>query len=137
MEIIPNFIEDIQIQEEIKESRHNAVNISRLQKDVEKILEQKETLDIKFSINELTWASGDSRYEISYDITSKNNFQSLTEDYYLDKNGDVSRSKMARGNQEGGNAEVVASAGVTREKGFLYYIDKDGDVSRSPMARRK
>ena len=57
--------------------------------------------------------------------------------YYLDKNGDVSRSKMARGNQNGGNAEVVTSAGVTREKGFLYYIDKDGDVSRSPMARRK
>ena len=57
--------------------------------------------------------------------------------YYLDKNGDVSRSKMARGNQNGGNAEVVASAGVIREKGFLYYIDKDGDVSRSPMARRK
>ena len=57
--------------------------------------------------------------------------------YYLDKNGDVSRSKMARGSQQGGNAEVVASAGVTREKGFLYYIDKDGDVSRSPMARRK
>tara|TARA_B100001939_G_C16814552_1_gene561478 strand:- start:391 stop:615 length:225 start_codon:yes stop_codon:yes gene_type:complete len=57
--------------------------------------------------------------------------------YYLDKNGDVSRSKMARGNQEGGNAEVVASAGVTREKGFLYFIDKDGDVARSPMARRK
>ena len=57
--------------------------------------------------------------------------------YYLDKNGDVSRSKMARGNQNGGNAEVVASAGVIREKGFLYYIDKDGDVSKSPMARRK
>ena len=57
--------------------------------------------------------------------------------YYLDKNGDVSRSKMARGNHKGGNAEVVASAGVTREKGFLYYIDKDGDVSRSPMARQK
>ena len=57
--------------------------------------------------------------------------------YYLDKNGNVSRSKMARGNQAGGNAEVVASAGVTREKGFLYFIDKDGDVARSPMARRK
>ena len=57
--------------------------------------------------------------------------------YYLDKNGDVSRSKMARGNQEGGSAEVVASASVTREKGFLYFIDKDGDIAKSPMARRK
>ena len=57
--------------------------------------------------------------------------------YYLDKNGDVARSKMARGADKGGNAEVVSKVGVTREKGFLYYIDKDGDVSRSPMARRK
>ena len=55
--------------------------------------------------------------------------------YYLDKNGNVSRSKMARGAQKGGNAEVVSSAGVSRESGFLYYIDKDGDVSRSKMAR--
>ena len=57
--------------------------------------------------------------------------------YYLDKGGNVSRSKMARGNQGGGNAEVVAECGVQRESGFLYFIDKDGDVSRSPMARRK
>ena len=27
--------------------------------------------------------------------------------YYLDKNGDVRRSKMARGNLQGGSAEVV------------------------------
>lgn len=40
--------------------------------------------------------------------------------YYLDKNGDIARSKMARGS----------------DKGFLYYIDKDGDISKSPMARR-
>ncbi|MAJ43371.1 MAG: hypothetical protein CMF96_01320 [Candidatus Marinimicrobia bacterium] len=57
--------------------------------------------------------------------------------YYLDKNGDVSRSKMARGSQEGGNTEVVLSTGVTREKGYLYFIDKDGDVAKSPMARKK
>ena len=55
--------------------------------------------------------------------------------YYLDKNGNVSRSKMARGANKGGNAEVVAQAGVTREKGWLYFIDSDGDVSRAPMAR--
>ena len=57
--------------------------------------------------------------------------------YYLDKDGNVSRSKMARGANKGGNAEVVAQAGVTREKGWLYFVDKDGDVSRSPMARGK
>jgi hypothetical protein len=55
--------------------------------------------------------------------------------YYLDKNGDVSRSKMARGSEKGGSAEVVSKAGVTREKGYLYFIDKEGDVSRAKMAR--
>ena len=55
--------------------------------------------------------------------------------YYLDKNGNVSRSKMARGGEKGGNAQVVSNAGVAREKGWLYFIDKDGDVARAKMAR--
>ena len=55
--------------------------------------------------------------------------------YYLDKQGDVSRSKMARAGKGGGNAEKVASAGVTRESGYLYFIDKNGNVARAPMAR--
>ena len=55
--------------------------------------------------------------------------------YYLDKNGDVARSRMARGADKGGNAEVVEKCGVSRESGWLYFIDKDGDVSRSKMAR--
>ena len=55
--------------------------------------------------------------------------------YYSDKQGDVSRSKMARAGKGGGNAEKVATAGVTRESGYLYFIDKNGDVARSPMAR--
>ena len=55
--------------------------------------------------------------------------------YYLDKNGNVARSKMARGANKGGNAEVVAQAGVSRESAWLYFIDKDGDVSRAKMAR--
>jgi len=42
---------------------------------------------------------------------------------------------MARGANKGGNAEVVKSAGVKRESGWLYFIDKDGDVSRAKMAR--
>ena len=57
--------------------------------------------------------------------------------YYLDKNGDVSRSKMARGADKGGNAEVVEKCAVTRESGWLYFIDKDGDVSKAKMARGK
>ena len=32
--------------------------------------------------------------------------------YYLDKNGNVSRVKMARGANKGGSPEVVANAGV-------------------------
>jgi len=57
--------------------------------------------------------------------------------YFLDKQGDVSRARMARG---GGKApkqgrEKVAKAGVTREDGFLYFIDKQGDVARTKMAR--
>lgn len=55
--------------------------------------------------------------------------------YYLGKDGNVWRSKMARGDQKGGEAGKVADAGVVRESGYLYFIDKDGDVSRSKMAR--
>lgn len=55
--------------------------------------------------------------------------------YYLGKDGNVWRSKMARAGQKGGNAAKVADANVTREAGYLYFIDKNGDVSRSKMAR--
>jgi hypothetical protein len=55
--------------------------------------------------------------------------------YYLDKQGDISRAKMARGGSKGGRPEKVARLGVRREDGFLYFIDKQGDVSRAKMAR--
>ena len=57
--------------------------------------------------------------------------------YYLDKQGDVSRARMARGGGKPakGKPEKVAKAGVKREEGFLYFIDKQGDVSRTKMAR--
>ena len=56
--------------------------------------------------------------------------------YYLGKDGNVWRTKMARGGKKtGGGPEMVATAGVTRADGFLYYIDKGGNVARSPMAR--
>ncbi len=55
--------------------------------------------------------------------------------YYLDKQGDVSRSKMARAGKGGGGAQKVASTRTTREIGYLYFIDKDGDISRAKMAR--
>ena len=55
--------------------------------------------------------------------------------YYLGKNGNVWRSKMARAGKGGGNAEKVADAGVSRESGWLYFIDKGGNVARAKMAR--
>ena len=55
--------------------------------------------------------------------------------YYLGKDGNVWRSRMARGNDKGGDANKVTDAGVTRDKGWLYFIDKAGDVAKVPMAR--
>ena len=55
--------------------------------------------------------------------------------YYLDKQGDVSRAKMARGGKKGGAPTKVAKVGVKRTPGYLYFIDKQGDVSKAKMAR--
>ena len=55
--------------------------------------------------------------------------------YYLDKKGDVSKAKMARGGKKGGNPVKVKKLGIKREKGYLYFIDKKGDVSKAKMAR--
>ena len=50
--LIESLLTDVEdIQEEIKESRHNAVNILRLQKDVEKILAQIELIKDKVRNN--------------------------------------------------------------------------------------
>ncbi len=56
--------------------------------------------------------------------------------YYLDKQGNVSRAKMARGGKKGGKPEKVIKVGVKRADGYLYFIDKQGDVSRAKMVRR-
>ncbi len=55
--------------------------------------------------------------------------------YYLDKQGDVSRAKMARGGKKGGSPKKVMKVGVKRKPGYLYFIDKQGDVSAAKMAR--
>jgi len=55
--------------------------------------------------------------------------------YFVDKQGDVSRAKMARGGAKGGRPEKVGRAGVRKEKGYLYFVDKAGDISRAKMAR--
>lgn len=55
--------------------------------------------------------------------------------YYLDKKGDVSMAKMARGKKKGGGPKKVAKCGIERKKGYLYFIDKKGDVSMAKMVR--
>ena len=55
--------------------------------------------------------------------------------YFVDKAGDVSRAKMARGGKKGGKPEKVAKVGTKKQKGFLYFIDKQGDISCAKMAR--
>ncbi len=53
--------------------------------------------------------------------------------YYIDKQGDVSRAKMARGGKKGGRPAKVQKVGIKKQKGFLYFLDKKGHISRAKM----
>ncbi|OIO10812.1 MAG: hypothetical protein AUJ52_03170 [Elusimicrobia bacterium CG1_02_63_36] len=53
--------------------------------------------------------------------------------YYIDKQGDVSCAKMARGGKKGGKPKKVQKVGIKKEKGFLYFLDKQGDISKAKM----
>jgi len=53
--------------------------------------------------------------------------------YFVDKEGDVSKTLMARGDKKGGKLSKVQKVGINKEKGYLYFVDKEGDVSRSLM----
>lgn len=56
--------------------------------------------------------------------------------YFVDKQGNVSRAKMARGKKgKGGKPQLVAKAGVKKQSGYLYFVDSKGDISRAKMAR--
>ena len=55
--------------------------------------------------------------------------------YFVDKHGDISCAKMARGSAKGGSAKKVAKVGVKKEAGYLYFIDKQGDISCAAMVR--
>ena len=55
--------------------------------------------------------------------------------YFVDKQGDISAAKMARGDKKGGSAKKVAKVGIKREEGYLYFIDKQGDISAAKMVR--
>ncbi|MFN3966086.1 MAG: hypothetical protein ACK4JE_00085 [Endomicrobiia bacterium] len=56
--------------------------------------------------------------------------------YYVDKQGDISCVKMARGGKKGGKPKKVAKVGVKKEEGYLYFVDKKGDISRAKMVRK-
>ena len=55
--------------------------------------------------------------------------------YFVDKRGDVSCAKMARGKKKGGGRQKVAKCGIKKKKGYLYFVDKRGDVSMAKMVR--
>jgi hypothetical protein len=55
--------------------------------------------------------------------------------YFIDKQGDVSCAKMARGTKKGGSRKKVAKCGIKRKEGYLYFLDKQGDVSCAKMKR--
>lgn len=55
--------------------------------------------------------------------------------YYIDKKGDVSCAKMARGSKKGGSPKKVAKCGIKRKEGYLYFLDKQGDVACAKMKR--
>lgn len=57
--------------------------------------------------------------------------------YFIDKEGDVSRVKMAKNRSDKGPKihEKILKVGVNKKKGYLYYLDKDGDIARTPMKR--
>ena len=55
--------------------------------------------------------------------------------YFVDKHGDISCAKMARGSKKGGSPKKVAKVGIKKEVGHLYFIDKQGDISCAKMVR--
>jgi len=55
--------------------------------------------------------------------------------YFVDKRGDVSCAKMARGSKKGGSPQKVAKVGIKKLPGYLYFIDKKGDISCAKMVR--
>jgi len=55
--------------------------------------------------------------------------------YFVDKKGDISCAKMARGSKKGGSPKKVAKVGIKKKAGFLYFIDKRGDISCAKMVR--
>lgn len=56
--------------------------------------------------------------------------------YFVDKEGDISRTKMARGKKVSGKQEKVIELGIKRNPGLLYYVDKNLNVKTAKMKRK-
>ncbi|MDD4877759.1 MAG: nitroreductase family protein [Candidatus Nanoarchaeia archaeon] len=57
--------------------------------------------------------------------------------YFLDKDGNLARAKMARGRSaEKPEQEVLHECRIKREPGWLYYVDRDMNIARAKMARK-
>ncbi len=54
--------------------------------------------------------------------------------YFIDEQGDISRTVMARGSKKDNKPEKVVRIGLEKEEGYLYFIDKKGDISRAEMS---
>jgi hypothetical protein len=55
--------------------------------------------------------------------------------YFIDKSGDISMAKMARGKKRGGKTQKVYKCGIDKRPGYLYFVDKQGDISMAKMIR--
>lgn len=74
------------------------INWEGFSKDLEEILEKTPSLEVKYSVKEFTWASGDSKYEVSYDVTAKTGSWRFTENYVLDKGDEDDGYSLAESN---------------------------------------
>ncbi|MDR2192787.1 MAG: hypothetical protein LBO62_07930 [Endomicrobium sp.] len=50
--------------------------------------------------------------------------------YFIDREGDVSRTKNSRENRRISKPEKLIKIGLKQEEGYLYFLDKNGDISR-------
>ncbi|NQT46618.1 MAG: hypothetical protein HQ593_03955 [Candidatus Omnitrophica bacterium] len=55
--------------------------------------------------------------------------------YFIDKKGDVSKAKMARGKKKGGKPTKVQKCGIKKRSGYLYFVDKKGNAAEAKMVR--
>ena len=87
-----------------------------LPEDLEKILEKNPSLEVKYSVKELTWSSGDSRYEVSYEVIAENGSWKFTEDYSLDRDDEDDGYSLADYNLNNLRKEMSKKGYITNMK---------------------